>query len=66
MVDGVPTISFDGTLHDMFNGLDAPQLLTAGPAVLAMVLTGTFFVTGADSASIVTGNGAPRAMWWTG
>lgn len=39
----------------MFNGLDAPQL-TAGLAILAMILTGIFFVTGADSASIVMGS----------
>lgn len=60
MVDGVPTISFDGALYDMFNGLDAPQLLTAGLAVLAMILTGIFFVTGADSASIVMGSLSSR------
>ena len=60
IVDGVPTISFDGALYDMFNGLDAPQLLTGGLVILAMVLTGIFFVTGADSASIVMGSLSSR------
>ncbi|WP_372906768.1 BCCT family transporter [Kocuria flava] len=60
VVDGVPTISFDGAIYDMFTGLDAPQALTTGLAVLAMVLTGIFFVTGADSASIVMGSLSSR------
>jgi choline/carnitine/betaine transport len=60
VVDGSPTISFDSAIYDMFTGLDLPQAATAGLAVLAMVLTGIFFVTGADSASIVTGSLSSR------
>jgi choline/carnitine/betaine transport len=60
VVDGSPTISFDSAIYDMFTGLDLPQAFTVGLAVLAMVLTGIFFVTGADSASIVTGSLSSR------
>jgi choline-glycine betaine transporter len=60
VVDGVPTISFDGAIYDMFNSLGTPQALTIGLAVLAMVLTAIFFVTGADSASIVMGSLSSR------
>jgi choline-glycine betaine transporter len=59
-VDGAPTISFDGALFAMLNGLGTPQWLTIGLAVLAMVLTAVFFVTGADSASIVMGSLSSR------
>ena len=60
IVDGAPTISFDGALFAMLNGLGTPQWLTIGLAVLAMVLTAIFFVTGADSASIVMGSLSSR------
>ncbi|MEX5257984.1 BCCT family transporter [Kocuria arenosa] len=60
VVDGVPTISFDGAIYDMFNGLGTAQWLTVGLAVLAMVLTSIFFITGADSASIVMGSLSSR------
>ncbi len=69
-MDGAPTISFDGALFAMLNGLGTPQWLTIGLAVLAMVLTAIFFVTGADSASIVMGSLSSRAalnrpsQWW--
>lgn len=60
IVDGAPSISFDGALFAMLNGLGTPQWLTIGLAVLAMVLTAIFFVTGADSASIVMGSLSSR------
>jgi choline-glycine betaine transporter len=60
IVDGAPTISFDGALFAMLNALGTPQWLTIGLAVLAMVLTGIFFITGADSASIVMGSLSSR------
>lgn len=60
MVDGAPSISFDGALFAMLNGLGTPQWLTIALAVLAMVLTAIFFVTGADSASIVMGSLSSR------
>ncbi|RDV12362.1 BCCT family transporter [Arthrobacter sp. RT-1] len=60
IVDGAPAISFDGALFAMLNGLGTPQWLTVGLAILAMVLTAIFFVTGADSASIVMGSLSSR------
>jgi choline/carnitine/betaine transport len=56
MVDGEATISFDGAIFAMFNNLGTAEAVTIGLAVLAMVLTAIFFVTGADSASIVMGS----------
>ena len=53
MVDGEPAISFDGSLFDLFAALPMPNLLAGAVGVLAMVLVAIFFVTGADSASIV-------------
>ena len=53
MVDGVPTVSFDGALFDLLQNLSLPGGIAAAVAVLAMVLVGIFFVTGADSASLV-------------
>jgi choline/carnitine/betaine transport len=56
MVDGVPSISTEGALFDLLQNLSLPNVIAAAVAVLAMVLTGIFFVTGADSASIVMGS----------
>ncbi|MDK1328189.1 BCCT family transporter [Arthrobacter sp. zg-Y1143] len=53
MVDGEPTISFDGSLFDLFAALPMPNLVAGAVGVLAMILVAIFFVTGADSASIV-------------
>ena len=53
MVDGEPTISFDGSLFDLFAALPMSNLVAGAVGVLAMVLVAIFFVTGADSASIV-------------
>jgi choline-glycine betaine transporter len=60
VVDGAPTISFDGALFAMFNNLNVPQIVTIALAVLAMVLTSIFFITGADSASIIMGSMSSR------
>ncbi|MCW2135266.1 BCCT family transporter [Arthrobacter sp. VKM Ac-2550] len=56
MVDGEPTISFDGALFDLLQNLPLPNVIAGAVAVLAMVLVGIFFVTGADSASLVMGS----------
>jgi choline/carnitine/betaine transport len=56
MVDGVPSISFDGALFDLLQNLSLPNVIAGLVAVLAMVLVGIFFVTGADSASLVMGS----------
>ncbi|MFD0047281.1 BCCT family transporter [Pseudarthrobacter scleromae] len=53
MTDGAPSIDFDGALFDLVNNLAMPGWLTGAVIVLAMVLVGIFFVTGADSASLV-------------
>lgn len=60
IVDGSPTISFDGALYAMFIKLGTPQVITFGLAVLAMILTSIFFITGADSASVVMGSMSSR------
>ncbi len=56
MVDGAPSINFDGALFDLIKNLGMPGWLTAAVIVLAMVLVAIFFVTGADAASIVMGS----------
>lgn len=55
-VDGVATVSFDGALYNLMDSLQMPGPLTAVCIVLIMVLVGIFFVTGADSASIIMGS----------
>ncbi|MFE4196659.1 BCCT family transporter [Paenarthrobacter sp. NPDC056912] len=56
MVNGAPSINFDGALFDLIKNLGMPGWLTAAVIVLAMVLVAIFFVTGADAASIVMGS----------
>ncbi|NKX56853.1 BCCT family transporter [Arthrobacter mobilis] len=56
VVDGTPTISFDGALFDLLHNLPLPNAIAAAVSVLAMVLVAIFFVTGADSASLVMGS----------
>ena len=53
MTDGSPSIDFDGALFDLVKNLSMPDWLTTAVIVLAMVLVAIFFVTGADSASLV-------------
>ncbi len=53
MVDGAPSISFDGALFDVIKNLGMPGWAVTAVIVLAMVLIANFFVTSADSASIV-------------
>ena len=56
IVDGTPSISFDGALFDLLHHLSLPTGIAAAVSVLAMVLVAIFFVTGADAASIVMGS----------
>jgi choline/carnitine/betaine transport len=56
MVDGEPSIDFEGAMFDLIQHLGASPGVTLAIAILAMVLIGIFFVTGADSASIVMGS----------
>lgn len=56
MVDGTPSVNFDGALFDLIKNLSMPDWVTAAVIALAMVLVGIFFITGADAASIVMGS----------
>jgi choline/carnitine/betaine transport len=53
MASGSPSINFDGALFDLVKNMSMPAWLTASVIVLAMVLVAIFFITGADSASII-------------
>jgi choline/carnitine/betaine transport len=53
MAGGSPSIDFDGALFDLIANLSMPAWATSAVIVLAMVLVAIFFVTGADSASII-------------
>jgi choline/carnitine/betaine transport len=53
MASGSPSIDFDGALFDLVKNMSMPAWLTAAVIVLAMVLVAIFFITGADSASII-------------
>lgn len=55
MVDGAPDIDFDSVLFQLLNSLPFPAWFTTALVVLTVVLIAIFFVTGADSASIVMG-----------
>ncbi|MDO5617828.1 BCCT family transporter [Kocuria sp.] len=50
-----PDINFDLVLFDLLNALPVPQIVTIILMVLAVLLVAIFFITGADSASIVMG-----------
>jgi choline-glycine betaine transporter len=56
MVNGAPSINFDGALFDLVKNLHMPDWLTGAVIVLSMVLVAIFFITGADAASIVMGS----------
>ncbi|HKS02204.1 MAG TPA: BCCT family transporter [Arthrobacter sp.] len=56
IVDGTPSISFDGALFDLLHHLSLPSVIAGAVSILAMVLVAIFFVTGADAASIVMGS----------
>ena len=54
MVDGAPSIDFEGALFDLVKHLSMPAWVTASAIVLTMVLVGIFFVTGPTR---------PRSSW---
>ncbi|MCY1157949.1 MAG: choline transporter [Citricoccus sp.] len=56
MVDGTPSVNFDGALFDLVKNLGMPDWATTAVIALAMVLVAIFFITGADAASIVMGS----------
>jgi choline/carnitine/betaine transport len=60
IVDGAPDINFDLILFDMLGTLPMGQVLTLIVTGLTVLLIAIFFVTGADSASIVMGSLSER------
>ncbi|UVI34886.1 BCCT family transporter [Brevibacterium spongiae] len=55
MVDGEPDINMDTILFDLLGALPLPNLIAIILMIVTVVLIAIFFVTGADSASIVMG-----------
>ncbi|WP_309130976.1 BCCT family transporter [Brevibacterium sp.] len=55
IVDGAPDINFDLILFDVLRALPLPSIISIILMIVTVVLIGIFFVTGADSASIVMG-----------
>ena len=53
--DGTPDLNFDTILFDLLNAMPVHKVVLIVLMVLAVVLVAIFFVTGADSASIVMG-----------
>ncbi len=53
--DGTPDLNFDTILFDLLNAMPVHKVVLVVLMVLAVVLVAIFFVTGADSASIVMG-----------
>jgi len=53
--DGTPDVNFDTVLFDLLNAMPVHRAVLIVLMVLAVVLVAIFFVTGADSASIVMG-----------
>ena len=60
IVEGAPDINFDLILFDMLGALPLPQVLTIIVFAVTVILIAIFFVTGADSASIVMGTLSER------
>ncbi|MBB5748511.1 BCCT family transporter [Micrococcus sp. TA1] len=60
IVDGAPDINFDLILFDMLGALPMNQVLTLIVTGITVLLIAIFFVTGADSASIVMGTLSER------
>ncbi|GAA2957572.1 BCCT family transporter [Glutamicibacter bergerei] len=55
MVDGVPDLNFDLILFDLLEALPLPGWIAVLLMIVTVLLIAIFFVTGADSASIVMG-----------
>ncbi len=60
IVDGAPDLNFDLILFDTLRALPLPGAVTGALMVLTVVLIAIFFITGADSASIVMGGLSER------
>ena len=62
MVDGEPDINMDTVLFDLLGALPLPNLIAIILMIVTVVLIAIFFVTGADSASIVMGTLSANGM----
>ncbi|MEE2570629.1 BCCT family transporter [Pseudarthrobacter sp. J64] len=56
MVDGVPTVDFNGSLFELIKVLPIPGWAVAAVILLAMLLITIFFITSGDSAALVMGS----------
>ncbi|WP_157689041.1 BCCT family transporter [Brevibacterium siliguriense] len=62
VVDGEPDINMDTILFDLLGALPLPNLIAIILMIVTVVLIAIFFVTGADSASIVMGTLSANGM----
>ena len=64
--DGTPDVNFDTVLFDLLNAMPVHRAVLIVLMVLAVVLVAIFFVTGADSASMLLAGGDDPAEVLTG
>ena len=62
VVDGEPDIDMDTILFDLLGALPLPNLIAIILMIVTVILIAIFFVTGADSASIVMGTLSANGM----
>ncbi|WP_253903805.1 BCCT family transporter [Brevibacterium sp. CT2-23B] len=62
IVDGEPDINMDTVLFDLLGALPLPNLVAIILMIVTVILIAIFFVTGADSASIVMGTLSANGM----
>ena len=62
VVDGEPDINMDTILFDLLGALPLPNLIAVILMIVTVILIAIFFVTGADSASIVMGTLSANGM----
>ena len=62
VVDGEPDINMDTILFDLLGALPLPNLIAIILMIVTVILIAIFFVTGADSASIVMGTLSANGM----
>lgn len=62
IVDGEPDINMDTVLFDLLGALPLPNLIAIILMIVTVILIAIFFVTGADSASIVMGTLSANGM----
>ncbi|MFE1084351.1 BCCT family transporter [Brevibacterium sediminis] len=62
IIDGEPDINMDTVLFDLLGALPLPNLIAIILMIVTVILIAIFFVTGADSASIVMGTLSANGM----